>query len=54
MHGGITPKGAKRFRELQAPLWTWFKENWFPAIVAGITASIGVGSIVVDATCNRG
>ena len=51
---GLTPKGAKRLRELQAPRWTWFKTNWFPAIVAGITGSIGVGSIVVDATCNRG
>ena len=51
---GLTPKGAKRLRELQAPKWTWFKSNWFPTLVAGITAIAAVGSIVVDATCNRG
>ena len=51
---GLTPKGFKRLRELQAPRWAWFKENWFPVVVASITASIGVGSIIVDVTCNRG
>ena len=51
---GLTPKGYKRLRELQAPKWTWFKSNWFPTSVAAITAIAAVGSIVVDATCNRG
>ena len=51
---GITPKGLKRLRELKAPRWTWFKTNWFPTLVAAITAIAAVGSIVVDATCNRG
>ena len=51
---GITPKGLTRLRELQAPRWHWFKGNWFPVIVAAITAGIGVGSIIVDVTCNRG
>ena len=51
---GITPKGAKRLRELQVPRWTWFKSNWFPTLVAAITAIAAVGSIIVDATCNRG
>ena len=50
---GITPKGLKRLRELQAPRRTWFKENWFPVIVAGITTMIGIGSIVVDLIVNR-
>ena len=51
---GITPKGLTRLRELQAPRWHWFKGNWFPVIVAAITAGIGVGSIVIDLIVNRG
>ena len=51
---GITPDGLQRLKELKAPRWTWFKSNWFPTLVAGITAIAAVGSIVVDATCNRG
>ena len=33
---GLTPKGFRRLRELQAPRRVWFEENWFPVVVAGI------------------
>ena len=49
---GITPKGYRRLRELQAPKWTWFKGNWFPVIVAGITAVIGLGAIATELYLN--
>ena len=52
---GITPKGLTRLRELQTPRWWhWVKGNWFPVIVAVITAGVGIASIIVDVTCNRG
>ena len=51
---GLTPKGFRRLRELQAPRRVWFEDNWFPVVVAAITAMIGVGSIVVNLIVNRG
>ena len=45
---GLTPKGIKRLRELKHPALTWAGANWFPVVVALITASIGVASIVVN------
>ena len=45
---GITPKGLDRLQRLRHPVRTWIGENWFPVVVAGITATIGIVSIVVD------
>ena len=45
---GLTPKGLKRLRELRHPVRTWAEANWFPVVVAVITASIGVASILVN------
>ena len=42
---GITPKGLKRLRHLRHPRRTWVRKNWFPVVVAVITAFIGLGSI---------
>ena len=51
---GLTPKGFRRLRELQAPRRVWFEENWFPVVVAGIAALIGTVSIVVNLIVNLG
>ena len=45
---GITPKGLDRLQRLRHPVRTWIGENWFPVMVAGTTALIGVFSIVVN------
>ena len=45
---GITPKGLDRLQRLRHPVRTWIGENWFPVVVAGITATIGIASIVVN------
>ena len=45
---GLTPKGLRRLRELRHPVLTWVGANWFGVVVAGITASIGVASIIVN------
>ena len=45
---GITPKGLDRLRRLRRPVRTWIEENWFPVVVAGTTALIGISSIVVN------
>ena len=50
---GLTPEGLKRLQELQCRIRAWVCENWFPVAVAGITAFIGIGSIVVDLIVNR-
>ena len=50
---GLTPEGLRRLQELRCRVRTWVINNWFPAIVAVVTITIGVSSIVVDATCNR-
>lgn len=44
---GITPKGIERLHRLQHPTATWLKNNWFPVVVATITACIGILSIVL-------
>lgn len=49
---GITPKGYRRLQELQHPIRTWVGANWFGVVVAGITATIGVASIVVNLIVN--
>ena len=51
---GITPKGIDRLRRLRNPVRTWIGENWFPVIVAAITASIGIGSIIVNVVVQCG
>ena len=51
---GITTDGMQRLRELQSPGWTWLKRNGFAVAIAMITAGAALGSIIVDATCNRG
>ena len=45
---GITPKGLNRLQRLKHPIPTWFKDNWFAAIVAVMTVLIGIASIVSD------
>ena len=45
---GITPKGLDRLQRLRHPVRTWIGENWFPVVVAGITATVGIASIVVN------
>ena len=45
---GITPKGLDKLQRLRHPVRTWIGENWFPVVVAGITATIGIASIVVN------
>ena len=45
---GITPKGLDRLGRLRHPVRTWVGENWFPVVVAGTTALIGISSIVVN------
>ena len=50
---GITPKGINRLRELQCPVGTWFRANWFGVAVAAISALIGIASIIV-AIANSG
>ena len=45
---GITPKGLDRLRRLRHPVRTWIGENWFPVVIAAITATIGIASIVVN------
>ena len=45
---GITPKGLDRLQRLRHPVRTWIGENWFPVMVAGTTALIGIFSIVVN------
>ena len=48
----ITPKGVRRLRELQHPVRSWIWGNWFPLVVATITAAIAIANIVVDITAN--
>ena len=36
---GITPKGYRRLQDLKNPKLTWFKANWFAAVVALIAAA---------------
>ena len=43
---GITPKGFLRLQAIQHPIPTWLGANWFPAVVAFITAGIGIASVV--------
>ena len=45
---GLTPKGLDRLKQLQRPVRTWISANWFPVIVAAVTASIAIASIVVN------
>ena len=45
---GITPKGLDKLQRLRHPVRTWIGENWFPVVVAGITATVGIASIVVN------
>ena len=45
---GITPKGIERLHRLQHPTAMWMKDNWFPVVVATITACIGILSIVLN------
>ena len=49
---GITPKGYRRLRELQHPIRTWIRANWFGVLVLGVTASISVASMVVNLIVN--
>ena len=48
----ITPKGVRRMRKLQHPVPSWIWGNWFPLVVATITAAIAIANIVVDITVN--
>ena len=43
---GLAPKGERRLYELEHPLGAWIKENWFPVVIATITAVIGVANVV--------
>ena len=43
----LTPKGWDYHEELRCPLGFWFKNNWFPAIVALGTSTTSVASIVI-------
>ena len=45
---GLTPKGEQRLYELEHPVRAWFKQNWFPAIVAGIAIVTSVAGIAVN------
>ncbi len=49
---GITPKGVNRLQELQHPIRTWVRANWFAVVVAGITATIGIASMVINLIVN--
>lgn len=51
---GLTPKGYKRLKELKHEWKTWLRRNGFAVAIATITALAAIGSIIVDATCNRG
>lgn len=44
---GITPKGVRRMRKLQRR-FPWIRENWFPVLVAAITATLALADIVVN------
>lgn len=48
----LTPKGLERLRDLRCPIRAWVCKNWFPVMVAFITASIGIGSIGVELYLN--
>ena len=45
---GITPKGLRRLQEIQHPVRTWLKANWFPMVVAVLATGVGIASIVSD------
>ena len=45
---GITPKGVRRLHEIQHPVRTWLKVNWFPMVVAVLATTVGIASIVSD------
>ena len=45
---GITPTGVHRLQELQHPVRTWCQRNWFPLVVAVITAVVSIAGIVTD------
>ena len=49
---GITPKGMRRLEELQAPRRAWFRDNWFPATIAGITAGVSITSLILNTILN--
>ena len=52
MARGITPKGMNRLQELQHPIRTWVRANWFAVVVASTTATIGFVSLAIDLIVN--
>ena len=45
----MTVKGWDYWEKVTTPRWYWFKQNWFPAIVAAATIAASVGGIVANA-----
>ena len=44
----VTAFGREYYEKLTAPRRYWFKQNWFPAIVAGIAIVTSVAGIAVN------
>lgn len=47
----ITAYGRDYWEKLNAPRWYWFRQNWFPASVAGATivaASVSAAANIVN------
>lgn len=44
----VTAYGREYYAKLTAPRMYWFKQNWFPAIVAAATIAASVGGIVAN------
>ena len=46
---GLTPKGYDRLQQLRHPKLYWFRNNWFPTVVAMSTIALSIASIVTNA-----
>ena len=47
----LTAHGREHWDQLNAPRWYWFRQNWFPASVAGATivaASVSAAANIVN------
>ena len=48
-HWRLTAYGREYWDRINTPApWYWFKQNWFPAIVAAATIAASVGGIVAN------